>query len=380
MLSPSSWPYKERRRKLQDVVNADESSLIVITGKGNITYLTGIREPSGLLVISDKCGDTIISSILDYHRLQQLAPPELDVVALGRKGEEGIKTNIVPKLFSGETSSYIKSLVETCNIKQIYSDISIQTIESHNRIFKNINIKTDDITKHIYKIRSIKDSWELERIAEAVNIAEEALRRAINSLDDKSSEASIAGIIHLTMLERGAWSEAFPSIVAFHENTAFPHHTPTLRQLGEGGPVLIDLGAVYQGYHSDMTRTFWRGQPSTDFKRNLEAVIEAQNAALDVIEPGIEASQADRAARAVLEKMGLSHYFIHGLGHGVGVEIHEPPFLRPGSKEVLNEGMVVTIEPGIYMPGLYGIRVEDMIVVTQRGSRILTKFSRIIDI
>ncbi|MEB2836582.1 MAG: Xaa-Pro peptidase family protein [Desulfurococcales archaeon] len=376
------WPYIPRRRRVLEVLSASEASLIVLLGPPNMTYLTGIRDPTGSLLISDSCGDAIVTSILDYHRINAQAPREVDVIAVGREGEESINTDIIPRLYRGTLAKYLRGEIERCGIKEVYADLKAapgylrETLEA----LKREGVEVSDASDALARVRSIKDDYELELISKAIEISESAFSSLVSNLGSELTEALGAAIIYSEIMRRGAWSYAFPTIVAFHENTAYPHHTPTPRKLGPEGPVLIDWGSVYRGYCSDMTRTFWHGSSTpARFKSLVEAVIEAQNAALDTAGPGVAAGQVDRAARAVLEKMGYSRYFIHGLGHGVGIEVHERPYLRPGSKEVLEPGMVVTVEPGVYIPGLYGVRIEDMILITRRGARLLTRLSRVIE-
>ncbi len=376
------WPYLSRRRRVLEALSASEESLIVLLSPPNMTYLAGIRDPTGSLVISDSCGDTIVTSILDYHRMSVQAPREVDIVAIGREGEESIDTDIIPRLYRGTLAKYLREEIERCGIKEVYADLKAAPgyLRESLEALEKEGIKISDASDTLAGIRSIKDDYELELISKAIEISESAFSSLVSSLDSGLTEALGAAIIYREIMFRGAWSYAFPTIVAFHENTAYPHHAPTLRELGPEGPVLVDWGSVYRGYCSDMTRTFWHGTATpARFKDIVEAVIEAQNAALDVAGPGVEASQVDRAARTILEKRGYGRYFIHGLGHGVGIEVHERPYLRPGSKEVLEPGMVVTVEPGVYIPGLYGVRIEDMILITRRGARLLTNLSRVIE-
>ena len=289
-----------------------------------------------------------------------------------------MRTTIVPRIYRKSLIERVDDHLHECGVKRVFYDRAWLQATLADSITRKLSKSAEliDASDKIAKVRSIKTDFEVELILKAISIAEAALKKAVNEIDAESSEASIAGSILNTMLELGAWGPSFPPIVAFHDHTAYPHHTPTLRLLGPQGAVLIDLGAVYGGLMSDMTRTLWYGGSGPQrFRESLEAVVEAHNTAIDAVAPGVTAGEVDKAARAVLEKYGLDGFFIHGLGHGVGVEIHERPYLRPGNSEPLEPGMVVTIEPGIYIPGLYGIRVEDMVLVTKKGARILTRFS-----
>jgi len=376
--APQEWPLKSRVRRLLEGLEARESDALILSGTPNITYATGLREPTGVLVVSDRCGPEIVTSTLDYHRILHESPRDLEVTAVGGLQGESIETDIIPKLRKMSMSDYLRELVSSCNVRRVYIDRA-WTPPSMSRVFESLKntVEIEDASDKISSIRSIKDDFELNMIQEAVDIAEKALSKLLAKLDASLTEVDGAAFIIKEILTSRGWGTSFNPIVAFHENTAYPHHTPTLRELGVEGPVLIDLGAVYRGYCSDMTRTTWHGpRIPGKFREIAESVLESQEEAIDVAAPGVEAQNLDNASRAVLRKKGLERYFIHGLGHGVGVEVHEKPALRPGSKETLEPGMVVTVEPGVYIPGLYGVRVEDMILITKRGARLLTRFSR----
>ncbi len=366
------------RRKFRSLMDEIGVDALILAGKPNLVYATGIREPSGLLIISDKCGDHLITPLLDYNRIAVDAPKDVSVVAAYRRGEEDIKPPIPDSevINASPTEAAFKILGPCGNIK-IGSDLEWQTY-TQARIMDEKGVT--DVSGRIRKLRAVKDEWEIEAIIKAVRVAEEALRKAISGIQEGVSEAEMAALIHEVIVSSGGWGEAFPTIVGFYQNTAYPHHTPHTVRLSKPAPILIDLGAIVDGYNSDMTRSLWWGSGGRDYRSVIEAVLEAQASAIDRIAPGVEAWEPDKDARKTLEGHGLSRYFIHGLGHGVGVEIHEEPYLRPGMRETLEPGMVVTVEPGVYMNGLYGVRIEDLVLVTGKGRRILTTFSRIIDL
>ncbi|MCX8195930.1 MAG: aminopeptidase P family protein [Acidilobaceae archaeon] len=349
---------------------------LLLVGKANITYATGLREPAGALLLSEACGDFLLVPLLDYFRVRARAPKDLEVKAFTRGGEEAIKGGVPERdLIAGTLVEALAKVMERCGGRTGY-DAGWAAGNLARAVEQKLG--AEDVSEAIYKVRSVKEDWEVELIESSLRAAEEALRRLVESLKEGVSELELAGVASMIMRKLGAWGEAFPTIVAFYQNTALPHHTPEELRLTLPGPVLIDLGAVKGGYHSDLTRTLWWGGGDREFRQKVEAVIEAQEAAIDRISPGAEAWEPDKEARLVLERRGLAQYFNHGLGHGVGVEIHEEPYLRPGSKAVLERGMVVTVEPGFYLPGLYGVRVEDLVLVTARGRRVLTSISRLL--
>jgi Xaa-Pro dipeptidase len=217
-------------------------------------------------------------------------------------------------------------------------------------------------------MRSIKDDEELDRIRRAGEITATAIKMAMEKLDNNVNEKQIAGIIDMTMKTVGAEDYAFPSIVAFGENTAYPHHIPTDRYLKEGDVVLFDVGAKYKGYCFDSTRTYVF---NNEAKKIYEIVLQAQLEAIDYVKDGVYASEVDGVARKVIEKAGYGKYFIHSTGHGVGIEIHESPTISMNSKDILRENMVITIEPGIYLKGRFGVRIEDTLIVTKNKPIVL---------
>jgi Xaa-Pro aminopeptidase len=220
-------------------------------------------------------------------------------------------------------------------------------------------------------LRAVKDNSEIAQIAENQKLNEKVLSRAIANLSLGEREDSIKRRIRLEMTERGV-EEAFDTIVAAGEKSSLPHAIAGASKVRAGKYLLIDMGVKNQYYHSDMTRTFGVGKVTTRHRQIYDVVLEAQQAALQKIRPGARCRDIDAAARGVIEKHGYGEYFGHGLGHGVGLEIHEGPTLNPRSESILRAGMVVTVEPGIYLPGFGGVRIEDLVVVTKSGYDNLT--------
>ncbi len=353
-----------------------EYDALILTSESNLLYVTGIRSPTGAIILSNNCPWTIITSVLDYSRIAKQAPKEYEIRVAYRGENESLESTI-PKNILIKDSLYnaVSSIIKSCNIKRPAADIKM-TSYAIGELLKQKIEGLQDFSKEISSVRVKKTNDEIALISKAADIADNALRRLIDNIHEGVSEAELSGILYKELAIQGSWGEAFPNIIAFYANTAYPHHTPTLAKLTIPGPILIDWGAVYNGYRSDSTRTFWWGAPNTTFRKHYEILLEAQETAIDSIYAGAEAREPDTKARQVLARHGLEKYFIHGLGHGVGVDIHEEPYLRPGSKTILEKNMVVTIEPGIYIDGLYGIRIEDLGVVTSNGIKLLTRFSR----
>jgi Xaa-Pro aminopeptidase len=217
----------------------------------------------------------------------------------------------------------------------------------------------------------VKSDDELALIEASVKTNSRAMDAALRRLKAGMKEAELAAEIDYQMRKLGAEKPSFDTIVASGVRSALPHAHPTREAIGQG-VLLIDMGAFQRGYASDMTRTFFLGEPSRQMANIYKAVLEAQLAAIDAVRPGVKASAVDRAAREVLKAHGLDKAFMHSTGHGLGLEIHEPPRLGKKEGTKLETGMAITIEPGAYVEGLGGVRIEDTLVVTASGSRILT--------
>jgi len=228
----------------------------------------------------------------------------------------------------------------------------------------------------VEKLRLRKTPEEVERIRKAQALAEEALAHVLPLLRPGVEEREIALEVEFFLKRRGAEGAAFPPIVASGERGALPHARASEKRLKAGELVTLDLGARLEGYHSDMTRTFALGRPKEELRRAYKAVEEALEAALAALAPGKTGKEVDAVARKALEAHGLDRYFVHSLGHGVGLAVHEGPSLSPYGEEVLEPGMVVTVEPGVYLPGLGGVRLEELVLLTESGVELLSRFPR----
>lgn len=221
--------------------------------------------------------------------------------------------------------------------------------------------------------RRTKDAGEIALMAEACRIADLALAEVAPTLGDGLTEAQVRNVLELRMRELGASGPSYDTIVAAGPtNAALPHHRPDDTPLRPGDTVIIDVGALVDGYHSDMTRTFVIGEPTAEQRERYEIVLAAQLAGLAAVGPGVPAKVVDAACRDLITRAGYGDWYTHGTGHGVGLLIHEDPFQHATSEAILQEGDVVTVEPGVYREGFGGIRVEDLVVVTSDGCRVLT--------
>ncbi|MCC7365649.1 MAG: aminopeptidase P family protein [Dehalococcoidia bacterium] len=226
--------------------------------------------------------------------------------------------------------------------------------------------------KVIEKLRTKKDADELAALQRAIDIADAAFERAAAEFVAGTTERQLAARIRELVKELGAEDISFDTIVAAGPNGAMPHANPSDMAIPEGAPIVVDMGAQFEGYCSDLTRTFVAGTPDAQFRAVYEVVFEAQQRAIEKVEPGMTSVQAHELAHGVIRAAGFGEQFGHGLGHGVGLEVHEDPYLGPTGEDVLEEGMVFTIEPGIYLPGEFGVRIEDVVVLENGKARVLS--------
>jgi Xaa-Pro aminopeptidase len=251
------------------------------------------------------------------------------------------------------------------------------TVGQLEALKKDLPIRAElaPVTGIVEGLRMVKDAGEIELIRASVNTNSRALEKALKRLKPGIAEAEFAAEIDYQSRKLGAEAPAFDTIVAAGERAALPHAQPGAAKI-LAGMLLIDMGAFQDGYASDMTRMVYLGSAPPKYKRAYRAVLEAQIAAIDTVKAGAKTSAVDKAARLVLRGHGLDREFVHSTGHGLGLEIHEAPRLGRKDKTKLEAGMAITIEPGIYMDGWGGIRIEDTVLVTQNGCEILTPTSK----
>jgi Xaa-Pro aminopeptidase len=237
-------------------------------------------------------------------------------------------------------------------------------------------LTTVDAMPLLSDLRMVKDDAELAAMEEAIRIIETALHAGIAHIRPGMSERELARIIADGIIAAGGAGEAFATMVASGPNGANPHHSNSERGLQSGDLITIDCGAIYKGYISDITRTIALGEPSAEARRIYELVREANAAGVAAVRPEVSGEEIDRAARGVIEAGGYGAYFVHRTGHGLGLETHELPNIVAGSKQALRVGTTFTVEPGIYVPGVGGVRIEDDVLITADGVRVLTSFPR----
>ncbi|HEY6938033.1 MAG TPA: Xaa-Pro peptidase family protein [Terriglobales bacterium] len=237
-------------------------------------------------------------------------------------------------------------------------------------------VRLRDTAGAVERLRQVKDQEELTRIRAAARLGASLFDVALRKTHPGVTEVALAAEMEYAARRAGAEAMSFPTIVAAGPRTALPHAHPTAGKVPRNGFVLFDFGVILAGYCSDMTRTVCVGRPTAEARRVYQAVLEAQQAAIAAVRPGVAVGEVDRAARNVLRGAGLARYFTHSTGHGVGLEIHEAPRVAAGQQERLQPGMVITVEPGVYLAKRGGVRIEDMVVVTGSGCEVLTSTSK----
>jgi len=329
---------------------------VLITKPTNIRYLSGFTGSSGFLLIT-KTTDLLIT---DFRYVQQAAGQAKEYKII-RQDADIYKT--------------LKELFDYNQIKRAGLEKEVVTLAVFEEYTKRLpGAEFVPISDPCEQMRAIKSEHEIDTVKKAVEIADRAFLHIRNYLATPGqTENEIALELEFFMHRMGAERKAFDTIVASGERASMPHGTASGKVIEHGDLVTLDFGAVYDGYHSDMTRTLVIGQPDKKQAEIYELVLEAQNAVLERIRPGMRANEADSLARKIIERAGYAENFGHGLGHAVGLDIHEGPRLSPRDETVLQPGMILTIEPGIYLDGWGGVRIEDMIVLTAHGCEVLTK-------
>jgi Xaa-Pro aminopeptidase len=351
--------YKRRITRLQKLIRKQGLSSLLVTSPVNWFYLTGFTGESGILTVESDGLKLITDGRFTVQARQE--SPGLRVV-LQKDG-----------------------LYQTCgqllsrqSRRPVGFDSDQMTVAQLGALRKAAGSAARFHETHglVEALRAVKDDQELAQMRKAAILASKVVEAAIRLLKPGIREFEIAAEIEYQTRKRGASGPAFETIVAFGERSALPHARPTAKRLKRGQLVVLDLGAILEKYCSDITRTVFVGKAPAKVKAWYRAVVEAQAAAIDKVAAGRSCGEVDAAARGVLAAHRLDQHFVHSTGHGLGLEVHEGPRVAKGQKTLLASGNVVTIEPGVYVPGLGGIRIEDDVVVRKRGNEVLTRASR----
>jgi Xaa-Pro aminopeptidase len=333
---------------------AEKIDALLVTGAANVRYLSGFTGSNGLLVVTPETATFFTD-------------PRYAI----QSGEEvSCTTVVVPR---GGLMPAAVRLLRRKRIRRIGFERAHLSFEQYSALEDALTgARLTPIGPVIERQRMIKSEDEIAAIRKSVETNSKAFERAVKTLRPGVSEAEAAAELEYQMRRLGAEKAAFETIVAYGARTALPHAHPTAEKLTGDELVLIDMGATRDGYASDMTRMLHAGRPSPKIRKMYKAVLEAQLAGIDAVRAGVTAEYVDRAARRVLKERGLDRQFTHSTGHGLGLEIHEGPRLGKRDKTRLASGMAITIEPGAYIEGFGGIRIEDTVVVTGNGCEVLT--------
>jgi len=341
-----------------------EVDALVVTTLPNVRYLTGFSGSAGvLLVTADRALLTTDGRYRTQSGEQVAASGVGDRVDVEIGGVQAQRDAVKGRL-AGLTRVGLEADNVTWEASRRWADL-----------LEGAEVKPT--TGVVEALREVKDEGEIARMARAAAIADSALAEVLGLMGTGITETEFALALDTAMRRGGAESTAFDTIVAAGPNSAKPHHQPTDRRIDPGDPVVVDFGATFEGYRSDMTRTFCvGGEPTGDLARVFDVVRASQADGVAAVRPGAGTKEVDDVCRAVIAQAGWADAFEHGTGHGVGLDIHEAPTVSPLGTAILSSGVVVTVEPGVYLPGIGGVRIEDTLVVTEDGSRPLTTFTK----
>jgi Xaa-Pro aminopeptidase len=351
--------YRLRQEKLLGALYESRLEALVITHSANIRYLCGFTGSAGALV----AGGRGLVLYADGRYVEQ-----------ARKQTQGARVVMArgPAL-AAAAAGLARRGQGAVGIEAEHLTVAARSALAASLPKGSSLCETRGVVE---RLRMVKDPAEIELIRAAVRAGAALLPTAVKAIRAGRTEAAVAAEIEYAARRAGAERMSFDTIIASGARSALPHGVASNAPISRRGFVVMDFGVILAGYCSDMTRTAHVGRPRRTTQAMYQAVLEAQQAGVAAVRPGIEAAKVDRAARRVLRSAGMAQWFTHSTGHGVGLEVHEPPRLARDSTEVLLPGMVITVEPGVYIPGREGVRIEDMVLVTERGAEVLTPASK----
>jgi Xaa-Pro aminopeptidase len=347
--------FEKRRANLAKLLKQAGTPAMLVTSFTNVTYLTGFTGDDSYLLVKGREA-TIISDPRYTTQLEEECPD--------------LRHHIRPP-----GSTMLDATAEVVGASKS-SSLAVEgdslTVSLHQQLSERLKSELVPTANLVEELREVKDKTEIDEIREAARYAEQAFAVLRATLRPQLSEKEVADDLEHQLRLFGAKGSSFPPIVAVGERAALPHARPTDKLIGSDEFVLVDWGATARHYKSDLTRVLVTGRISPKLQRVYGVVLQAQERAIAAIRPGISGREVDQVARSVISDAGFGKYFGHGLGHGLGLDIHEAPRLNPNNDRPLKAGMVVTVEPGIYLPGWGGVRIEDDILVTRSGYEVLT--------
>jgi Xaa-Pro aminopeptidase len=347
--------FRGRQQRAFSALERHKLGALVVTHVPNVRYLCGFTGSAGVLVLTADRG-----VLFTDGRYREQARAEA----------QGVRVTLVQGAALAAAAAWVKKT----RARSLGVEAERMSLAARAALRSHLpgRVRLRETAGLVERLRLIKEPEELDLLRRAVRLGSRLFDQALLRLRPGVTESQVAGEIEYRARVAGAEGMSFPTIVAAGARSALPHGQATAQPIPAKGFVLFDFGVILSGYCSDMSRTVHMGRPGERERSLYAAVQEAQRAALARVAPGVTAGEVDAAARAVLRRSQLARYFTHSTGHGVGLEIHEPPRLARGQSEALQPGMVITIEPGVYLAGRGGVRIEDMVAVTEAGHEVLT--------
>lgn len=347
-----------RLDRLRDRFDAAGVDALIVTELPNVRYLTGFTGSAGMLAVSPTGALLTTDGRYRTQSAEQVDAARASVeISIGAVAAQ---RDAMRSFLSGARHVGLEADHVSWSDSRLWGELLGEVLPTSGQV---------------ESLREMKDAGEIDRIERAAAIADAALEEVLAMLSGGLTEAEFALALDTAMRRHGAESSAFETIVASGPNSAKPHHRPTERKIRDAEAVVVDFGATFEGYRSDMTRTFFvGGEPEGELARVFEVVRDSQARGVAAVGPGVAAKAIDEVCRNVIAEAGWADRFEHGTGHGVGLDIHEAPMVSALGTATLAAGMTVTVEPGVYLPGTGGVRIEDTLVVTETGSRPLTNF------
>jgi Xaa-Pro aminopeptidase len=354
--------YKQRQRRLEGSLPDEGLDVLLVTHLPNIRYLCGFTGSAGVLLLQQEH-----SRFFTDSRYTQQARAEVEGVKVEIGGSAPLS---LAAGWMGRNRKHIGSR-RLARIGVEGEHLSSAAVRRLSRMLPS-GCRLRQSSQLVERWRMVKDAEEIARLRSAAGLGSDLFRDLLRALGRRTSEMEVAADLEFAARRAGADGMSFPTIVAAGKLSSLPHGVATQLALPARGFVVCDFGVILAGYCSDMTRTVHMGPPTALARKVYAAVERAEQAAIEAVKPGVSVAEVDRAARRCLEKSGLGRFFTHSTGHGVGLEIHEAPRIASEGTERLEAGMVITIEPGAYLPGKFGVRIEDMVAVTEHGCEVLT--------
>ena len=363
---------KARLRRFRDALYERNISAALITTDVNVHYLSGFTGNDSALLITPE-NKFLLTDFRYVEEAESTAPGWKAIIEKNKK-KVGDKVEVVVPRGLMEKAGYLAKKLRIRKLAVEPGDMRIADLRVLRKAARGVKIKPEDAM--VGELRLCKSDWEVEQIEKALRIQENCFLKLCAALKVGMPEREVAAKLRYLMVQAGADDQAFDCMFQVGSNSSLPHGRPTTRALSGDAVILMDWGAKRTGYHSDLTRTFFMGTIPPTLRKIHGIVLEAQQAAIAKIAPGVATADVDKAARDVIVKAGYDKEFGHSTGHGLGLQIHEAPWLSARSKEKLSAGMVITVEPGIYIPGVGGVRMEDDILVTPAGHRVLSRLKK----